>query len=316
MKQILVTGANGQIGRELQALARASDGFRWIFADREVLDFGVPGALRAFFDRQEIEICINCAAYTAVDRAESEPTLVERINHLAVAELAEACAQQGTSLIHFSSDYVYHNDLNRPLQEEDPTQPKGVYARTKLAGDLDALRIYPSTFILRTSWVYSSYGQNFVRTMLRLGREKGEVRVVCDQIGSPTYARDLAEVARFAILELAAGSRPSGIFHFSNEGVCSWYDFARAIFDQSGIPCRVVPISSAEFPTPVRRPFYSVLDKTKFKETFPFPIPYWRDSLQDCLHLLRLLEGCVKSLSPPQASKNFSHNPFLKEQPF
>jgi dTDP-4-dehydrorhamnose reductase len=181
---------------------------------------------------------------------------------------------------------VYHNTVNRPLREDDPTLPQGVYARTKLAGDLAALRINPLTLILRTSWVYSGFGHNFVKTMLRLGRERGEVRVVSDQIGSPTYARDLASVARFVACGLQGEACPTGIYHYSNEGVCSWFDFARAVFDLSGLPCAVVPIAGAEFPAPARRPAYSVMDKSKFKETFPLPVPYWRDSLQDCLQLL------------------------------
>lgn len=284
MKYILVTGANGQIGRELQALAEGEN--RWIFAGREQLDLEVPGAVEAFFKAFEVEVCINCAAYTAVDRAESEPGRAERINHHAVAELAEACARQGSTLIHFSSDYVYHNSLNRPLREDDPTLPQGVYAKTKLAGDLAAVHINPLTMVLRTSWVYSVFGHNFVKTMLRLGRERGEVRVVNDQIGSPTNARDLARVAHFVACNIPARDYPTGVFHYSNEGVCSWFDFARAVIDLSGLPCKVVPISSAEFPTPASRPFYSVLDKSKFKEAFSLPIPYWRDSLQDCLQLL------------------------------
>lgn len=287
MKQILVTGANGQVGRELKALSQGTDGNRWIFAGREQLDLEVRGAVEAFFKAHQFDLCINCAAYTAVDRAESEPARAERINHHAVVELAEACARQGSALIHFSSDYVYHNTLNRPIREDDPTQPQGVYARTKLAGDLAAVRINPLTLVLRTSWVYSSFGHNFVKTMLRLGREKGEVRVVSDQIGSPTNARDLAAVAHLVANTLDARPYPTGIFHYSNEGVCSWFDFARAVFDLSGLACTVVPISSAEFPTPASRPFYSVLDKSKFKATFALPIPYWRDSLWDCLQLLR-----------------------------
>ncbi|MFZ4427095.1 MAG: dTDP-4-dehydrorhamnose reductase [Saprospiraceae bacterium] len=286
MKHILVTGANGQVGRELQAIARAADDVRWIFASREQLDLEVPGAVQTYFKEHRVEVCINCAAYTAVDRAESEPARAERINHHAVAELAAACARAGATLVHFSSDYVYHNTVNRPLREDDPTLPQGVYARTKLAGDLAALRINPLTLILRTSWVYSGFGHNFVKTMLRLGRERGEVRVVSDQIGSPTYARDLASVARFVACGLQGEACPTGIYHYSNEGVCSWFDFARAVFDLSGVPCAVVPIAGAEFPTPARRPAYSVMDKSKFKETFPLPVPYWRDSLQDCLQLL------------------------------
>jgi dTDP-4-dehydrorhamnose reductase len=286
MKHILVTGANGQVGRELQAIAHAADDVRWIFASREQLDLEVPGAVQIYFKEHRVEVCINCAAYTAVDRAESEPARAERINHHAVAELAAACARAGATLVHFSSDYVYHNTVNRPLREDDPTLPQGVYARTKLAGDLAALRINPLTLILRTSWVYSGFGHNFVKTMLRLGRERGEVRVVSDQIGSPTYARDLASVARFVACGLQGEACPTGIYHYSNEGVCSWFDFARAVFDLSGVPCAVVPIAGAEFPTPARRPAYSVMDKSKFKETFPLPVPYWRDSLQDCLQLL------------------------------
>lgn len=286
MGNILVTGANGQIGMELRALSGQTSGHSWLFTDREELDLSQPEQIALFFDRHHIDVCVNCAAYTAVDRAESEPEPAARINAQAAGEIAEACRRQDALLIHFSSDYVYHNGLNRPLKEDDPADPQSVYAQTKLAGDLAALSANPKTIVLRTSWVYSAFGHNFVKTMLRLGREREEVRVVCDQIGAPTYARDLASVVLYL---LDAENTPAGIYNYSNEGVCSWYDFARAIFEIAGIPCQVTPITTAEFPTPARRPPFSVLDKSKFKTTFHQPIPYWRDSLRECLAVLQTL---------------------------
>lgn len=284
MKQILVTGANGQMGRELRVLAGGHADARWIFADRKQLDLEQLPDIAAFFARERIDCCINCAAYTAVDRAESEPERAALVNHYAVEALAEACYSQGAAFIHFSSDYVYHNTLNRPLREDDPTTPSGTYARTKLAGDMAAQRVHPQSLIFRTSWVYSSFGQNFVQTMLRLGKERSTLRVVNDQIGSPTYARDLAGLVFHLISDSSGKSLPQGIFNYSNEGVCSWYDFAAAIFEIAGIPCKVEPIPSVDYPTPAPRPSYSVLDKSRFKSVFGTSIPYWRDSLKDCLY--------------------------------
>lgn len=288
MMQLLITGSNGQLGRELQALQHQYPDWSWICTDRSSLDLTNPDSIARFFDQYEIDVCINCAAYTAVDLAESNSPAAQRINTEAVRELAQACKQQRARFIHISSDYVYHNQLNRPLRETDPTTPQNVYAQTKLAGDHAALEANPESLILRASWIYSTFGRNFVKTMLQLGKERPELRVVCDQIGAPTYARDLARII-LTLIETKQVSQHSGIYNFSNEGVCSWYDFAQAIFEYSGISCAVQPITSAEFPTPAQRPAYSVLDKSLFKNTFGYPIPYWRDSLKECLRTLHEL---------------------------
>ncbi|MBK7475685.1 MAG: dTDP-4-dehydrorhamnose reductase [Haliscomenobacter sp.] len=289
MRRILVTGAGGQVGQEIQALQDRYPSWDWVFTDKEELDLSVPGHIRAFFQRQSFAYCIHCAAYTAVDRAESEPDLAARINAHAVRELAEACKDQGTFLIHISSDYVYDNSLNRPLKETDPTLPKGVYAKTKLEGDLAALEVHgPSTLILRASWIYSSFGHNFVKTMLRLAREREEIRVVCDQIGTPTYAADLAQTILGLIATGQAKAHP-GVYNYAGEGVCSWYDFAQTVIGLANLPCRVVPIPSEAYPTPAPRPSYSVLDKIRFKTAFGSSLPYWKDSLKDCLKKMEIL---------------------------
>ncbi len=284
MIRILVTGAGGQLGREFHALREAFPGLQLSFADRHTLDLAAPGGIEQVITPGAYDLCINCAAYTAVDRAESEPAAAALINERAVGRLATACAQAGTGLIHFSSDYVYHNDWNTPLTETAPTTPRSVYARTKLAGE-EALRQSGARYlILRTSWVYSSFGHNFVKTMLRLGRERDTLQVVYDQIGAPTYARDLAA----AVLAIVTQDPhlPNRTFNYSNEGVCSWYDFALAIFRIKGIDCRVMPIRSAAYPTPAARPPFSLLDKSAIKTDFGLEIPHWEASLVRCLGLL------------------------------
>ena len=282
MTTILVTGANGQLGREFQALQALFPEYKWVFASRQDLDLSDSGEVRRFFQENPIDYCLSCAAYTAVDLAETHPAEAAQVNVDAVRLLASECRAQAASFIHFSSDYVYHNAINRPLREEDPATPQGVYARTKLDGDLAALAEHPEAIIFRVSWVFSRFGHNFVKTMLRLGKERPELRVVCDQIGAPTHARDLA-LAVASIIHSGKTRGKGGIYHYANEGVCSWYDFAKAIFDLSSLPVKVLPILSREYPTPAARPSYSVLDKTKFKETFGIEIPYWRDSLADCI---------------------------------
>ena len=230
---------------------------------------------------------INCAAYTAVDKAESEPDRARKVNVTGAKNLAEACAARGIPLIHLSTDYVYHSRQNTPFRESDPVSPKGVYARTKLAGDRAALRTNPLTMVIRTSWVYSAVGQNFLKTMLRLGAERPALNVVADQIGSPTYAPDLA-VAILSIIQKVeqgevAKDSISGIWHYSNEGVASWYDFAQAIFDLQNLPCQLRPIETRDYPTPAQRPPFSVLNKAKIKASFGLQIPHWRESLERCL---------------------------------
>ncbi|TXB62914.1 dTDP-4-dehydrorhamnose reductase [Phaeodactylibacter luteus] len=290
MAKILVTGANGQLGKEFQVLATTAPGHQFLFANRAILDITQAAAVSRLFKEQALDYCINCAAYTAVDKAESEPALAKAINEDAARNLAEACAAHAVRLIHFSSDYVYHNGLSRPLREDDPTEPKGVYAQTKLAGDEAVLSAHDATMVLRTSWVYSSFGHNFVKTMLRLGKEKDELRVVDDQIGSPTYARSLADACLRLIATDQLGGLPRelwhGVYHYSNEGQCSWHGLASKALQLASVPCTVRPIPTAGYPTPARRPPYSVLDKSRFREAFRFPIPHWEDDLKRMLALL------------------------------
>lgn len=288
---ILVAGANGQVGQELQYLARFFNNFQFTFTDATKLDITDHAAVHEFFEQHDFHYCLNCAAYTAVDKAETDEALAIKVNVDGPRNLASCCLGHKISLIHLSTDYVYHNDLNRPLREDDPTHPQSVYARTKLDGDLVALETNSSTTIIRTSWVYSSFGHNFVKTMLRLGKERDELRVVFDQIGTPTYARDLARVLLNIIEKVESNvvsrSALSGIFHYSNEGVTSWYDFAKAIFDIENIKCTVKPIETIDYPTPAQRPPFSVLNKAKIKSHFGLTIPHWRDSLRECLKELK-----------------------------
>lgn len=286
---ILVTGALGQVGSELRALSDQWPKWQFTFVDRTTFDLQDEAAVRACLREARPDWVINCAAYTAVDKAESEPDKAFVINAEAPGWIAETCAELGARLLHLSTDYVYRDDANTPILEDYPTGPTGVYGATKLEGDLRVLAALPGALVVRTSWVYSFFGNNFVKTMLRLGRERGKLNVVFDQIGSPTYARDLAG----ALLEIVriAQENPEkdfgGIYHYSNEGACSWYDFAIAIFALSGVSCSVAPIRSSAYPTPAKRPPFSLLDKTKIKDTFQFSVPYWRDGLQHCLERLQ-----------------------------
>lgn len=278
---ILVTGANGQLGRHFRLLAPQSE-HRWIFTDVDVLDITDSTAVHSFIATNAVALVINCAAYTNVDKAESDEPIALRINADAVGNLADAMASVGGTLVHFSTDYVFGGNLNNtPCTEQQLPNPAGAYGRTKLAGELAASRCH--SLIFRTSWLYSEYGKNFLLTMLRLTTERPELTVVFDQVGTPTYAGDLA-VAVFRIVESGEYLDHQGIFHFSNEGVCSWFDFAYEIARQSGhTACRILPCHSDEYPSPVRRPAYSVLDKTLFKQTFHQVIPHWTDALTRCL---------------------------------
>ena len=284
---VLVTGANGQLGSELKLLAPAS-AFEFIFTDVEELDLTDGTAVRAFFGAQKIDFCINCAAYTAVDRAEEDEGLARAINAGAVENLAKACAVHEALLVHISTDFVFDGQTWRPLDERDRPNPVSVYGRTKLEGEQLALQKNPKTIIIRTSWLYSTFGNNFVKTMLRLGSERDSLGVIVDQVGTPTYAADLAAAILHIINELSANfdHEKTGIFHYSNEGVASWYDFAKAIFDLESIAIDLKPIGTDDYPTPARRPHYSVMDKSKIKQTFDIAIPYWRDSLKKCLKLM------------------------------
>lgn len=282
LHMILVTGADGQLGHCFQLASLLYPEITFHFACRAALDITQATALRRYLVDHTPRWIINCAAYTAVDKAENEPLTAQKINVKGVHNLASACADLDIGLVHFSTDYVYHSRQNTPFTETDKTSPKGVYARTKRLGERAALLMHPSrTVIIRTSWVYSAFGNNFVNTMLRLGAERAELNVVADQIGSPTYAPDLAE----AVIRMLTnpGNKMQGIYNFSNEGVASWYDFARAIMEISGLPCRVNPILSREYPTTAQRPPFSVMDKTKIKKAFGLEIPYWRDSLRKCI---------------------------------
>ncbi len=282
MSNILVTGANGQLGSEINALSGFYPHYTFTFANRNTLDLSNLCKLEDYFDTNTFDVIINCAAYTAVDKAESEEELANAINHRAVSLLAKISKKKNISLIHVSTDYVFDGKNFSPYIETDPTDPQGVYGRTKRDGENAILDVAPkNTLIIRTSWVYSSFGANFVKTMLRLGKERNSLGIIFDQVGTPTYARDLAK-AILDILPQINTAIPK-IYHYSNEGCASWYDFAKAIFELSNIQCTLNPITTDQYPTPATRPHYSLLNKAKIKEEFGITIPYWRDSLKECL---------------------------------
>lgn len=278
---ILVTGANGQLGRHMRLLAPGS-AHTWLFTDVEELDITSREAVTEFVKANGINIIVNCAAYTNVDKAESDEATAMRINGDAVGYMAEALNNAGGTLIHFSTDYVFGGTMyNTPCSEDMEANPTGAYGRTKLAGEKAAERCHH--LIFRTSWLYSEYGKNFLLTMLRLTAEKEQLSVVFDQVGTPTYAGDLAR-AVFRIIESGEYLKHEGIYNYANEGVCSWYDFTKEIARQAGqTTCKIMPCHSNEYPSPVKRPAYSVLDKTKFKETFQQEIPYWTEALSRCI---------------------------------
>jgi len=287
-KSILVTGANGQLGNELRELSTLHSDHTFTFIGRSELDLSNTENIRAYFAGKAFDVVINCAAYTAVDKAESEQALAKAINTTAVETLAHIAKEKNSSLIHISTDYVFDGKNFKPYSESDPTSPQGIYGQTKLHGEQAMLAINPAnSIIIRTSWVYSSFGNNFVKTMLRLGKEREELGVIYDQVGTPTYARDLAQ-AIISIIQhpILSTQKSTEIYHFSNEGVCSWYDFAKAIFEFSAIHCHVKPIETLDYPTPATRPHYSLLNKAKIKNTFGITIPYWQDSLHECLDVL------------------------------
>jgi dTDP-4-dehydrorhamnose reductase len=280
---ILITGCNGQLGNEMQLLERQHPEHTYLNTDVQELDITDQQAVEDFVEAHEIDGIVNCAAYTAVDKAEENEELCQRLNAEAPAFLAHAIAQRGGWMIQISTDYVFDGTNHTPYVETDDTCPNSVYGKTKLVGELNVQKLCPNSMIIRTAWLYSSFGNNFVKTMMRLGREKEQLGVIFDQIGTPTYARDLA-VAIFAAI--GHGIVP-GIYHFSNEGVISWYDFTKAIHRIAGIStCHVRPLHTAEYPTPASRPHYSVLDKTKIKQTLGIEVPYWEDSLRECIALL------------------------------
>ncbi len=284
-KNILITGANGQLGNEIRTLAVSSQE-NYIFTDVAELDITDKQSVVEFVKSNDIQVVVNCAAYTQVDKAEDDEVFADKINHLAVSYLAEACRENSATLIHISTDYVFDGSGNIPYTEDVPTAPLGVYGKTKLAGENAVITSGCKYLIIRTSWLYSSFGNNFVKAMQRLTVEKDALKVVFDQAGTPTYAADLAKVI-VHIIENEKYKSNQGVYHFSNEGVCSWYDFAIAIRDLFGNECNIQPCHSDEFPSKVKRPHFSVLDKTKIKETFDLTIPHWKESLTNCVELLK-----------------------------
>lgn len=282
--QILVTGSNGQLGSELKALSQNFNEIQFLFTDIQELDICSKDSVNSFFETNSFDFVINCAAYTAVDKAEEEAEFAVMINSTAVEILAQACKKHNAVLIQISTDYVFDGLSQIPYVESDKPAPNSVYGHSKLAGEQAIEKYANNAVIIRTSWLYSAYGGNFVKTMLRLASERDELGIVSDQIGSPTYAKDLAE----AILQIVNSYTPNGIdyFHYSNEGICSWYEFAKAIFDLKSINIRINPIETKDYPTPAARPAYSLLDKSKIKKIYNINIPNWKDSLEECLKLL------------------------------
>lgn len=283
---ILVTGASGQLGSELKDLSKSFPDFKFIFAGKQELSIINKDAIQKFFDTHKIDFCINCAAYTAVDKAESEKETAYLVNDTAVGHLAAICSSHKTKLIHISTDYVYDGSEKQPLKESDKTGPLNEYGKSKLRGEESALSKNPETLIIRTSWVYSYYGHNFVKTMIRLLKEKKELNVVNDQIGSPTNAADLAFVIMQIIKLHLEGKKIKGILNYSNTGETSWFQFAQFIKEQTGSQCEIHPVTTAQYATPATRPEYSVLDTTLIKSLTGIKIPFWKDSASACIHRL------------------------------
>ena len=278
-KRILITGSNGQVGSELKELLGKEEGFETFFLDRKQLPLEQTMIIQDILGMYEPDIIIHAAAYTAVDKAESEPELADAVNHLATEEIAQYCRLHGAKLLAVSTDYVFDGLSSEPLTEDAPTAPLNIYGLTKWKGEQAIQKWAPESIIIRTSWVYSTYGNNFVKTMIRLLNEREELSVVHDQIGSPTYARDLAQ----AFIDIIKADWLPGIYHYSNEGQLSWYDFAVTIRELIGATCRIIPIPTSEYPTPAKRPAYSLLDKSKIKRIFNVRVPFWLDSLKTML---------------------------------
>ena len=281
--KILITGCNGQLGNEMQLLAKKNPQHQYFFTDVEELDITDAEAIDRFVQENEVDCIVNCAAYTAVDKAEENVTLCDLLNNVAPGYLAKAIEKRDGYMIQVSTDYVFDGTNHVPYKEDEPTCPNSVYGRTKLAGEKQVQENCKKWMIIRTAWLYSTFGNNFVKTMIRLGKTKPELGVIFDQIGTPTYARDLA-AAIFAAINQGV---VTGVYHFSNEGVISWYDLTKAIHRIAGITtCQVRPLHTEEYPTPAARPHYSVLDKTKIKATYGITIPYWEESLRECIEAL------------------------------
>lgn len=281
----MVTGANGQLGNEFRALAAKNPSIDFIFTDRELLSIHDSESIDSFFATNKLTHCINCAAYTAVDKAEEEVELAFSINATAVKLLAKACSAHDVMLVHFSTDYVFDGNASKPYKETDETNPVNLYGESKLEGERLALQHNENTCIIRTSWVYSSFGKNFVRTMVRLMKEKESLGVVADQVGSPTYAADLALIVLEMITKKV--NVTPGIFHYCNAGIISWFQFATAIKEATQSSCNINPIQTNEYPTPAKRPAYSALDTNKIQSALGITIPNWKDSLYRCIDLMK-----------------------------
>lgn len=280
---ILVTGKQGQLGWELTQLADAYPQFNFVFLDRTELDLSDPQSIQECIGQYRPAYCINCAAYTAVDKAETEQALAYQVNAVAPGAIADACRKLGATLITISTDYVFNGRVTKPYATDEATEPVNYYGYSKQMGEQLALTNNPATIVIRTSWVYSSHGNNFVKTMLRLMKERDTLNVVADQVGSPTYAHDLATAILQIIAQLEKGNKQYGIFHYSNAGVTNWSDFARAIAQQASLSCMVNGITTAEYPTPAKRPAYSVMDTSKISTTYGIVMRDWKEALQECI---------------------------------
>jgi dTDP-4-dehydrorhamnose reductase len=290
LNTILVIGSAGQLGQSIDSIKSNYPEYEIVFVNRQQLDLSNGDSITNFFERQAFDIIINCAAYTDVDKAELEPELANQINHFAIGQLAIIAKKSRAKLIHISTDYVFNGKQFKPYTETDYVAPLGVYGKTKLQGEQAIQKtLKTNSIIIRTSWLYSEYGNNFFKTMEKLGHDRDSLSVVFDQIGTPTYAKDLAN----AIMDIIQSREfnqidfKTDIVHFSNEGVCSWYDFAKTIFELANIQCQIIPIETKNYPTPATRPHFSVLNKTKIKTTYRLTIPYWKDSTKRCLTALQ-----------------------------
>ena len=284
MLNVLVTGSNGQLGSEIKELSSNYD-YNFFFTDRTNIDITSKDDIKSFCENNSINVIINCAAYTAVDKAQSDEINADLINRKAVKKLALVSQELNIKLIHISTDYVFDGKNFKPYCEEFQTNPQSIYGKTKLDGENEMRDINPkNSIIIRTSWIYSYYGNNFVKTMLRLGKEKEELGVIFDQIGTPTYAKDLAKIILDIVPQI--DNQKVEIYNYSNEGVLSWYDFAKEIMKMAKLNCKINPIETYQYPTPAKRPHFSLLNKNKIKTTFNIEIPYWKDGLDDCLRRL------------------------------
>lgn len=282
MSNVLVTGANGQLGSEIKDLAPNYNQYHFFFTDVEDLNITNPKELDVFCSTNKIQVILNCAAYTAVDKAEEEVDVCNAVNNIATLNLAKVAKAQNIKLIHTSTDYVFDGKKYIPFKEEDTTNPINTYGKTKLLGEEALKKINPvNSIIIRTSWVYSSFGNNFVKTMLKLAQDRNQLSIIADQIGTPTYAYDLAKIMLNIIPKI--NSSKVHVYHYANEGVASWYDFAFEIFHQTSINCKILPIETKDYPTAAERPLYSVMNKSKIKNTFEIEIPHWKISLSNCL---------------------------------